>query len=89
MTAELVPELKATGLFAPSGVRLKPLTIPGGFSDDTFVPFDYSYLAFVYDSESIANPPASLAELVAGDPDQKIAIQDARTSTPASAFSSG
>lgn len=82
MTAELVPELKATGLFAPSGVDLKPLTIPGGFSDDTFVPFDYSYLAFVYDSESIANPPASLAELVAGDPDQKIAIQDARTSTP-------
>ena len=82
MTAELVPELKATGLFAPSGVDLAPLTIPGGFSDDTFVPFDYSYLAFVYDSESIANPPASLADLVAGDPDQKIAIQDARTSTP-------
>lgn len=82
MTAELIPELKATGLFAPSNVDLSPLAIPGGFADETFVPFDYSYLAFVYDSESIPNPPKSLAELVAGDPDQKIAIQDARTSTP-------
>ncbi|RIY00171.1 thiamine ABC transporter substrate binding subunit [Aureimonas flava] len=82
LTAELVPELKATGLFAPSGVDLSALTVPGGFSDDMFVPFDYSYLAFVYDAESVANPPTSLAELVSGDPDQKIAIQDARTSTP-------
>ncbi|WP_279482092.1 thiamine ABC transporter substrate binding subunit [Aureimonas sp. SK2] len=82
MTAELVPELKATGLFMPSNVDLSPLQVPGGFTDDTFVPFDYSYLAFVYDSETIANPPTSLAELVSGDPEQKIAIQDARTSTP-------
>ncbi|WP_182086945.1 thiamine ABC transporter substrate binding subunit [Aureimonas sp. ME7] len=82
MTAELIPELKATNLFAPSDVDLAPLTIPGGFRDDVFVPFDYSYLAFVYDTQSIENPPKSLAELVSGDPEQKIAIQDARTSTP-------
>jgi len=82
MTAELVPELKATGLFAPSGVDLAPLVVPGGFGDDVFVPFDYSYLAFVYDTQSIADPPQSFEDLLNGDPDEKIAIQDARTSTP-------
>ena len=82
MTAELVPELKGTGLFAPSGVDLKPLAVPGGFADDVFVPYDYSYLAFVYDTASVTEPPRSFEDLVNGDLDEKIAIQDARTSTP-------
>ncbi|HEX2018568.1 MAG TPA: thiamine ABC transporter substrate binding subunit [Aurantimonas sp.] len=82
LTSDLVPEAKATGLFAESGVDLSALSVPTGFSDPVFVPFDYSYLAFVYDTETIADPPASLEELVSGDPEQKIAIEDARTSTP-------
>lgn len=82
MTAELVPELKATGLFAPSETDLSALAIPGGFADDVFVPFDYSFLAFVYDTEEVASPPTSFEDLVNGDPEEKIAIQDARTSTP-------
>ncbi|WP_224007988.1 thiamine ABC transporter substrate binding subunit [Aureimonas sp. SA4125] len=86
MTAEMVPEMKATGLFAPSGVDLSTLAIPGGFADDTFVPFDYSYLAFVYDTETVKNPPKSLDDLVNGDPEQKIVIEDARTSTPGLGF---
>ena len=86
LTAELVPEFKATGLMAPSNVDLSPLAIPGGFTDDVFVPFDYSYLAFVYDTESLTTPPASLEELVNGDPDEKIVIQDPRTSTPGLGF---
>ena len=36
----------------------------------------------VYDSQAVKTPPASLKELVEGDPSQKIAIQDPRTSTP-------
>lgn len=82
MTTDLVPELKATGLFTASGADLSAIEVPGGFSDPVFVPFDYSYLAFVYDTETIANPPRSLDELVTGDPEQKIAIEDPRTSTP-------
>jgi thiamine transport system substrate-binding protein len=82
LTSDLIPEAKATGLFAESGVDLSALSVPTGFSDPVFVPFDYSYLAFVYDTETIADPPASLEELVSGDPEQKIAIEDARTSTP-------
>src|SRR5690606_9746705 len=40
------------------------------------------YFAFVYDTEALAEPPASLKELVEGDPSEKIVIQDPRTSTP-------
>ncbi|NDV87374.1 thiamine ABC transporter substrate binding subunit [Aurantimonas aggregata] len=82
LTSDLIPEAKATGLFAESGVDLAALSVPTGFADPVFVPFDYSYLAFIYDTETIADPPTSLEELVNGDPEQKIVIEDARTSTP-------
>lgn len=82
LTSDLIPEAKATGLFADSGVDLSKLTVPTGFSDPVFVPYDYSYLAVVYDTEAIDNPPKSLDDLVSGDSEQKIAIEDARTSTP-------
>ena len=58
------------------------LTVPGGWSDDTFVPYDYGYFAVIYDTEKLKTPPKSLKELVEGDPEQKIVIQDPRTSTP-------
>ncbi|MCE7027688.1 thiamine ABC transporter substrate binding subunit [Jiella avicenniae] len=86
LTSDLIPEAKATGMFTDSRVDLSELEVPTGFSDPVFVPYDYSYLAFVYDSESVENPPKSLADLVSGDPDQKIAIEDPRTSTPGLGF---
>ncbi|WP_152047287.1 thiamine ABC transporter substrate binding subunit [Aureimonas psammosilenae] len=86
MTAELVPEMKATGFFAPSGADLSRLQVPGGWSDDSFVPFDYSYLAFVYDTQTLKAPPKSLEDLVNGDPNEKIVIEDPRNSTPGLGF---
>ena len=82
LDTNLTAEAKATGLFAPHGVDQSALTVPGGWSDDTFVPFDYGYFAVVYDTEKVPTPPKSLAELVEGDPNIKIVIQDPRTSTP-------
>ncbi len=82
LDTNLTFEAKATGLFAPHGVSLDRVEVPGGWNDDTFVPYDYGYFAFVYDSEAIATPPASLKALVEGDFDEKIVIQDPRTSTP-------
>ncbi|GGE21137.1 thiamine transporter substrate binding subunit [Aureimonas endophytica] len=86
MTAEMVPEMKATGFFAPSGADLARLDVPGGWADETFVPFDYSYLAFVYDTEKMKTPPKSLDDLVDGDPAEKIVIEDPRNSTPGLGF---
>ncbi len=82
LDTNLTYEAKETGLFAPHGISLDKVDVPGGWSDDTFVPYDYGYFAFVYDTEVIDTPPASLKELVEGDPEEKIVIQDPRTSTP-------
>jgi len=82
LDTNLTAEAKATGLFAPSGIPATATNVPGGWDDDTFVPFDYGYFAVIYDSEKLPNPPKSLKELVDGDPAQKIVIQDPRTSTP-------
>jgi thiamine transport system substrate-binding protein len=82
LDTNLTKEAADTGLFAPHGLPTAALTVPGGWSDATFLPYDYGYFAVIYDSEAIANPPASLKELVEGDPEQKIVIQDPRTSTP-------
>lgn len=82
LDTNLVSEAKQTGLFVSHGIDTSAVEVPGGFVDDTFVPFDYGHFAVVYDTQSIKNPPASLKELVEGDPAQKIVIQDPRTSTP-------
>ncbi len=82
LDTNLTHEARESGLFAPHGVSLENVSVPGGWTDEMFVPFDYGYFAFVYDTETVERPPASLAELVDGDPEQKIVIQDPRTSTP-------
>lgn len=82
LDTSLTSEAKATGLFAPHGADVSGLSVPGGFSDDVFVPFDYAHFAVIYDSEKVKTPPTSLKELVEGDPAQKIVIEDPRISTP-------
>ncbi|HBD22878.1 MAG TPA: thiamine ABC transporter substrate binding subunit [Oceanospirillaceae bacterium] len=78
----LVDEAKASGLFAPHQVDTSALAMPIAWQDDTFVPFDYGYFAFVYDTEALPNPPQSLDALINADPELKVIIQDPRSSTP-------
>ncbi len=78
----VVAEARKTELFAEHGVDTSHLDIPTGWSADDFVPFDYGYFAFVYDTRSIDEPPRSFTELAARDDDFKIAIQDPRSATP-------
>lgn len=82
LDTNLVSEAKATGLFEAHGLHLAAVKVPGSYSDDTFVPYDYGHFAVVYDTTAMKSPPKSLKELVEGDPSQKIAIEDPRTSTP-------
>ena len=82
LDTNLTYEAKETGLFAPHGIDPGNINVPGGFEDDIFVPYDYGYFAFVYDTEALKNPPESLHDLVEAGDDLKIAIQDPRTSTP-------
>ncbi|WP_429051960.1 thiamine ABC transporter substrate binding subunit [Aeromonas veronii] len=77
----LISEAKQSGLFAPHPAKLDGIKVPGGWQDDTFVPYDYGYFAFVYDKDKLKQPPKSLKELVER-PDLKVIYQDPRTSTP-------
>jgi thiamine transport system substrate-binding protein len=78
----LSAEASATGLFEEHGINIENVRLPVQWTDNTFVPYDYGHFAVIYDSEKIKTPPASLDELVNGDPEQKIVIQDPRTSSP-------
>jgi thiamine transport system substrate-binding protein len=71
-----------SGLLAESGVDTSGLNLPIDWTSKTFVPFDYGYFAFVYDTESLATPPDSFEALINAPEDVKIIIQDPRTSTP-------
>ncbi len=82
LDTSLISEAKATGLFEANGVDASIVKVPGNYSDDTFLPYDYGHFAVIYDTQAIKNPPRSLKDLVEGDASQKIAIQDPRTSTP-------
>lgn len=82
LDTNLMAEARATGLLAPHGADLSRVKLPIAWNDDVFVPFDYGYFAFVYDTTRLAAPPRSLDELVNGDAAEKVVIEDPRTSTP-------
>nr|WP_298687419.1 thiamine ABC transporter substrate binding subunit [uncultured Dongia sp.] len=82
LDTNLTAEAKATGLIAPHGTDVSALKLPIAWDDVDFVPYDWGYFAFVYDSEKLKDPPKSLAELIDGKDAPKIIIQDPRTSTP-------
>ncbi|MFB9215639.1 thiamine ABC transporter substrate binding subunit [Vibrio sinaloensis] len=78
----LMAEARKTGLLAEHSVDTSSVTLPNGWSDKTFVPYDFGYFAFVYNKDKLANPPKSLKELVESRDDLKLIYQDPRTSTP-------
>lgn len=82
LDTNLMAEAESSGLLAPSGADLSTLQLPTPWTSEQFVPFDYGYFAFVYNTELMPTPPKSLDELVNAPDDLKIIIQDPRTSTP-------
>ncbi|WP_198650276.1 thiamine ABC transporter substrate binding subunit [Oceanimonas marisflavi] len=77
----LLRAAEETGLIEPHGLAPKGLTLPGGWSDPYFLPYDYGYFAFIYNADKLTNPPASFAELLER-PELTLLYQDPRTSTP-------
>ena len=82
LDTNLTAEAAATGLFAPHGLDLSALKLPIEWKDQDFVPYDFGYFAFVWDTTRLKNPPKSLADLVGGGGTEKILIEDPRSSTP-------
>ncbi|WP_407657508.1 thiamine ABC transporter substrate binding subunit [Limnobaculum xujianqingii] len=80
----LLVAAKQSGLFVSHklDVNAHSLTLPGGWKDDTFIPYDYGYFAFVYNTEKLKTPPKSLNELIESPEKWRVIYQDPRTSTP-------
>ncbi|MGY5452419.1 thiamine ABC transporter substrate binding subunit [Agarivorans sp. MS3-6] len=79
LDTNLIPEANAIGSVQAHQLTLPPLAID--WQDNNFVPFDYGYFAFVYNTEKLAKAPSSMQELI-NDFDGTILYQDPRTSTP-------
>ncbi|SDJ02773.1 thiamine ABC transporter substrate binding subunit [Lutimaribacter saemankumensis] len=77
LDTNLTAAARETGLFAPHGVDAD-FDMPIAWTDDTFLPFDWGYFAFVADADLQA--PGDFRAL--GDSDTTIVIQDPRSSTP-------
>ena len=83
LDTNLTSEAATTGLFEPHGITAADLAVPGGWTDATFLPFDWGYFAVVYDTQALPKDAfTSLKSLVESDRPEKIVIQDPRTSTP-------
>ena len=76
----LIEETRKTGLIVEHGQAMDKLAAHLKWTDKDFLPYDYGYFAFIYDSSKITKPASSLKELV--ESDAKIIYQDPRTSTP-------
>jgi thiamine transport system substrate-binding protein len=79
LDTSLTGDAKASGLFAPHGLTIAN-TLPVPYADDTFLPFDWGWFAFVYDKTKLSTPPTSFKELAASN--LKVVIEDPRSSTP-------
>ncbi len=82
----LVIEARKTGLFEQIRIGLPESKVIKHWKSDAFISFDYAPFAVIYDTEKMKKPPKSLDELVNGPADQKIILQDPRTSTPGLGF---
>ncbi|MFW2541319.1 thiamine ABC transporter substrate binding subunit [Primorskyibacter sp. 2E107] len=80
LNTDVTRKARESGLFAPHGVDLSPLTLPIDWSDDVFLPFNYGHTAFVYDTTRIDTPPASFEDLLNAPDDLRLVIQDPRSS---------
>ncbi|MEM8597941.1 MAG: thiamine ABC transporter substrate binding subunit [Pseudomonadota bacterium] len=79
-SSDLTKRARESGLFVPHGQDLSALTLPIHWTDEVFLPFNYSHAAFVYDATRVAEAPTSFAALVEAPEDLRLVIQDPRSS---------
>ena len=77
---DVTKKARETGLFVAHGQDNAQLTLPIDWSDDVFLPFNYSHTAFIYNTEKVSNPPSSFDELVNSNTELSLVIQDPRSS---------
>lgn len=76
----LIEVARQEGLVQSHGLPLTGLKAELQWQDPDFMPFDYGFFSFIYDSKKISSPATSLKALV--ESDASVIYQDPRTSTP-------
>ncbi len=82
----LVIEAQNTGLITEHLVDMTTLDLPIDWENQNFLPFDFGFFAFVYDTTRTLQPPTSFEELLEADDSLKIVIQNPRSSTTGLGF---
>lgn len=76
----VLQEAEKTALFSPNQIDLNRLALPIEWKNSTFLPYDFGRYAFIYNKNTLSNPPKSLRELVERQ-DLRVIYQDPRTSS--------
>lgn len=84
----LVRKAIKAGVLEPFSPKNLALLAPGLDFDPThhLIPFDFGYFCIIWDSQKLANPPKTLADLVKPEYARKLILMDPRTSTPGLGF---
>ena len=80
LNTDVTKKARSTGLFAPHGQNNTDLDLPIAWTDDVFLPFDWSYVSFIYNDTTVTTPLNSFEDLTKLPDGQKIVIQDPRSS---------
>ena len=79
LNTDITEKALETGLFADHGQDNGALRLPIDWTDNTFLPFNWSFVAFIFD-ENTPTLPKSFEDLINLPDSAKLVIQDPRTS---------
>ena len=79
LNTDITKKARELGIFSPHKQDNNRLKLPIDWDDEIFLPFDWSYASFVFDTTK-TKPPSSFEELLNLPKNIKIVIQDPRSS---------
>ncbi len=79
LNTDITKKARELGIFSPHNQDNSRLNLPVEWDDEIFLPFDWSYVSFVFDTTK-TNLPNNFEELASLPEDIKIVIQDPRSS---------
>ena len=80
LNSDSMLKARKSELLAPHNIIEPMPQLPMEWKDNIFLPFNWSYVSFVFDNTKIDKPPKTFVELASDKQDYKIVIQDPRSS---------
>ena len=80
LNSDITLKARNLELLAPHNILDPMPELPINWEDNLFLPFNWSYVSFVFDNTKIVDPPTTFVDLANDPRDYKIIIQDPRTS---------